>query len=109
MAALKGAADVGVERGLVAAGVAFAVPVGCGPGVSVGAGDGSVGAGFVAAGAEVLVDGALVGSMSGAVVGAATGMEVGGAGCGLPHAANVMNNSTAKLSRNFMIGSPGGI
>jgi hypothetical protein len=108
MAALKGPADVGVERGLVAAGAAFAVPVGCGPSVSVGAGGGSVGAGCVAAGAAVFVGGTLAGAgrVGGTLVGSTSGAVVGAAGCGLPQAANAINISNTRLSRSFMLESP---
>ena len=107
MAALKGPADAGVERGLVAAGVAFAVPVGCGPSASVGAGGGSVGAGFVAAGAAVFAGGTAVGGcVGGALVGLVSGAIVGAAGCGLPQAANAINISNVRISRNFIVGSP---
>src|SRR5512134_1227486 len=102
MAALKGPAEVGVERDLVPVGAVVAVPVGCGAVVSVGTGGSSVGASLVAVGAEVFVGGtavgggcvgdALVGLVSGAVVGAAAGVE-GTAGCGLPQDANVISNS----------------
>lgn len=110
MAALKGPAEVGAGRGLVAVGAAVAATVG------VGAGGGSVGAGCVGAGADVFVGGTAVGGgcvggtsvglTSGAVVGAAGVAEAGAAGCGLPQATNVINNSNVKPSRNLMIRSP---
>lgn len=107
MAALKGPADVGVERGLVAAGEGFAVLVGCGPSVSVGAGGGSVGAGRVAAGAALFAVGTTVGGcVGGALVGLVSGAIVGAAGGGLLQATNAINISTVRISLNFMMGSP---
>ncbi len=116
MAAVKGPDEVGVGRGWVGAGTGVAVSVACRVGVLLGAGEVSVGAACVAAGADVLVGGATVGAVVGgtfvggvlgAVVAAEAGAEVGAAGCELPQAANVINNNKVRLSRSFMLGSPG--
>ncbi len=116
MAAVKGPDEVGVGRGCVSAGTGVAVSVACRVGVSLGADKVSVGAACVATGAGVLAGGATVGAVvggifagwvPGAVVAAGAGAEAGAAGCELPQAANVINNNKVRLSRSFMLGSPG--